>query len=602
VKGVVETFGVDSGRLPKPRLTLLSRVQNLAMWIQIVRLEQKSPDFDSATQLMRAFWQSRRQHLESAGILPDEREKVLASLVDHMERTASLDAPSHLLDGHQRLATELQTLGVVSISGKSVSFGHQSFLDFLIADRIIRDAGFTPTSVLEWVGDKTKQSLFRREQLRQVLFLIADDDLRNFCAVVSRLLESERVRFHVKQLALEAIGQLRPEQPVSDLAVRLLSDDRWRDHVLGHVFAGNAEYVDELSKRGILQEWLLSVNTVLEDRALWLLELVVDQCGETLASCFEALVERGGNWPLRVRNVFLRSTVATECDRLFAVRLHTIRLGTLPEYVAWDALARDAPSRSLRLLAAMYEAFPNKLRGDSYWRSSLRFHQPEHVVALMTAGRRRPRLALTLLLPPLFRLIRLQRKQRRAWKQGKEEHSDLPLFRLPGALVRVLISAARAIARRHPLTLQRIIAAHSESRSAVVQRILVAAMAALPDSEADKSLTWLIANPLRLRCGSRRRRPSWEPARHLIQQMSSHCSEQVFRDVERLLLRYRDPREMHAAPDWLRARRRGDFRGQFGVAQYHLLSALAPEGALLKRGRHLAYSSGSLRTLIRAAP
>jgi hypothetical protein len=140
-----------------------------------------------------------------------------------------------------------------------------------------------------------------------------------------------------------------------------------------------------------------------------------------------------------------------------------------------------------------------------------------------------------------------------------------------------LISAARSLARRHPLTLERIIDAHSESRSAVVQRILVAAMTALPDSEADKALVWLIANPLRIRCGLRRGRPSWEPARLLIQRMSPQCSEQVFRDLERFLLAYRDPWEARMAADWLRARRRGDFRGQFGAAQYHLLSALPPE-------------------------
>jgi hypothetical protein len=582
VKRIVEKFGLDSSRFPTSRLTLLSCVQNLAMWIQIVRLEQKSPDFDSATQLMRAFWKSRNQHLEAAGISPDEREKVLASLVDHMERTASLEAPSHLLESHQKLATELQSLGVVSITGKTVSFGHQSYLDFQIADRIIRTAGFTPASLLDWLGDKTKQPLFRREQLRQVLFLLAADDPHNFCAVVHRLLKSDRVRFHIKQLALEAIGQLRPEQLISDLAIQLLNDDKWRDHVLGHVFAGNAAYVDALSNRGILRAWLLSGDSVLENRALWLLELVAGQCEDALANCCEAVIELGGDWPLRVRNVLLRSSIATESKRLFRVRLHVIRLGALSEYVPWDALARDAPSRALRLLGAMYESFPDRIRGDSNWRSYLRFDQPEHVSALMAAGRKRPRLAWSVLLPNLFQLIELKREQRRAWKQGKDQFSNLPLFKVPRALVRILMSTARALARQHPSILETIVNSHSASRSATIQRILVAGKSALPNSEADQAVDWLISNQRRLRCGSGRKHPSWEPARLLIERMSPHCSAQTFRRLEHCLLRYRDPCEAREAAYWLEARRRGDFRGQFGAAQYHLLSALPLERCSLE--------------------
>ena len=75
--------------------------------------------------------------LEQAGCDPSKRDQIVAGLVEFMETNACLAAPERLLGNDEKLKTELQSCGVISIREHTVTFGHQANLDFLIAERAV---------------------------------------------------------------------------------------------------------------------------------------------------------------------------------------------------------------------------------------------------------------------------------------------------------------------------------------------------------------------------------------------------------------------------------------------------------------------------------
>lgn len=571
---------VDPDRLGRRTVTLLSAVHNLAMWAELASRGRIAPAFDSATQLMRAFWADRRDALEELGFDVAERETVLDQIVADMERSGSLAAPARLMERHGRLSKALQSLGIVSVSGTSVSFGHQSYFDFLVADRVVAGLDASGKTVLGWLGGRDRQSIFRREQLRQVLSLLADERPDEFVAAARELLnaETEGVRFHIRQLVLETIGGIRPEREISVLVMDLARSGRWRDQLLRHAIWRNPEWVENLAERGLLEEWIASGDRPREDIALWLLGSVCARSGDLVARVCLPLLERGGDWPSRIEGVIDRADLAGQPDSLFELRLRCLAAGATPMYVAWKPLAEARPERALRLFAALLTRYPRRDRVGP--EGDLRLSDPDAVRALVSAARRRASLCWRLLPPHLGRLVRLIRRRHRKLVSGVPGSVGRQLgrrIRVPAALGQALTAAARSLACRRPELFFEVADRYSQVRSKTFRRILTAGFASLPTAYADAALRWLIEDPRRLRCGSGLRLPRWSPALRLIRRMSPHCSEAVFGEVERHLLAYRDPEEKRKARWWLREARSGWFRNQFLAGQYHLLPGLCPK-------------------------
>ncbi|MEQ8785532.1 MAG: hypothetical protein RIC55_04505 [Pirellulaceae bacterium] len=574
VKETVELCGLDPGRLTPTRRSLLRTVQNLAMWSEIVLAGEPSPDFDSATGLMREFWRNRRIEVEKAGITATERDALLDTLVRYMEEHAELTAPAQLIERQEKATTELQTLGVIQVSRRKVTFCHQCYLDFLIADRAAGTVLIGGCSVLEWLGERDRQSLFRREQLRQLLFLIADEDPARFVSGINELLSDSEVRFHIKQLALEALSQVSPTDTTEALVLALVRDCVWRDLILSLVVRGESRYVTAFGKTGLLHDWLDSGNAEQENDALMLVRSVADRCPELVASICRPLLRRGEEWARQIERTLVRSEPHGEPDVMFRLRLDCARQGALPDHFPWSKIAENNPARAIRMFATCLSKVPDvKSRmfssslplgtvGSPDWR------------AVGRAARRVPRLTWRLLSAELIRLLIERRRQRANERKRREFKPWEDRIHIPRLLISALRAAGREIARRAPETFLRVADELDGRRSRIIQEVLVSCHAALPPAFADIAVRWLLDDKRRFQCGAGVRHPKWNPATCLIAKQSPHCSDEVFAELETAVHAFRDPEEKRLARWWLEETRDGDFRNKFGAAQYFLLPAL----------------------------
>ncbi len=577
VQEFVDSFGVNFGRMTPRRQGLLRSVQNLAIWAEVVQSEDRSPEFDSGSDLMRAFWQNRRRELEKAGFPPAETLGLLHRLTDYMEENAKLSAPRRLLDEHEGIVTELQTLNIIHVDRQVVSFCHQSYLDFMIASRAMDRISTSQAPIADWVGDRSKQSLFRREQLRQLLFLLADEDPSELSVALKTLLTSDQIRFHIKQLAIETIGQLRPTDELRELAFDLLDDVDWKEHVFRDVIHGNEQWMEALYESGRLFKMFASAEQSDHGTAAWLLNSIANRVPQIVNPLLLALIDAGITD--RLANFLLFSDAHTESDAAFQFRLSSISTDAEPPYIRWDELAKSRPDRVMSLLAAFLKDWSRDRANSSVGRR-LSIDDGNDFKAIGSAAKRCPILAIRLLGPILHKFATRKISEHRAWNNRTEDHTDnrYPSTKYPKILLSVFRIAVVSLAKRHPKRFIRLSRRLEPLRSRSVQSLLVRGWSALaPDAYADTAIDWLLANRYRLRCGSQRRRPRWCEAAHLVKRMSPHCSDETFARLENTLQRYRDPDEKRLAAWWLKYAREGYYRNGFGAAGQYLLPALDPK-------------------------
>src|SRR5262249_50943509 len=139
------------------------------------------------------------------GVDGEESEAAIMSLVRWMDREGSTNSPERLLDKYPQAKDALQSLHVISVSDGRVTFGHQSYFEYLLATDLLDSITAAATTIPAWIKQR-EQSLFRREQLRQLLSMLRDDCPARYLAAVSDLLADVDIRFHLKHLALRFLG------------------------------------------------------------------------------------------------------------------------------------------------------------------------------------------------------------------------------------------------------------------------------------------------------------------------------------------------------------------------------------------------------------
>lgn len=575
VENVVRALQVDYERLSNRQRELLRTINNLAIWSEIVNSEQRSPDFGSQTQLLRAYWHNRFRLLEAAGVSAADRTELLDRLIDHMEASASISAPARILEQNQTISTELQSLGIVRISGRAVTFAHQTHLDYLIAERALQKLSSEPNAILNWLGDRSRMSLLRREQLRQLLLLLVDEDPPRFLATIQAIVESPDVRFHMKQLTLEVIGQVKPDEDIVAFTISLHAKDEWREHIEGEVFSSGPEYCAELAKGGYLNKWLASNEKSKQRLALWILRRNVDTCVDVVVRQCAPLLDRGDDWPARVEAILGINVVSDPSD-IFNLRLKCARLGAAPRHVPWQELVEHKPRRALFLFAAILDGEFRSHNEQSVRTCGYSGKEDPTLLTVKSAAKHHPTLACKLLGPLFSKFVHRSfapiRKQ--FLEDGSRYRRPNERDKTPASLSRVLHISLAALAEAEPREFFRLVRKLEKLPGRLTRKLLVEAHAHLPNEYADDSLAWLLSDRRRLSCGSRRKEHRWMPAQRLIQSVSPHCSDTMFRDLEVTLLHYNDPDEIRRSKADLRYVRDGHYWNCMGAAQYHLLPAL----------------------------
>jgi len=583
--------GGDYDELNGRQRNLLKSVQNLAMWLELRSASATPSGFVSATDLMQRFWDNRYQELSRRGIAGETVQRVLDALIDHFNEQGELTCPYAEIQPFQQAVRELQSLNVIGVNASTVTFCHQSYADYLLAARLAREMSKGNKTVFDWLGPRSKQSLFRREQLRLLLHLMRDQKPAWYSAAIASILESTEIRFHLKHLCLQVLGQV--ETPNSDeiaLIMRLLGDAAWKDHVIAQVLGRNVTWMNQVQIKRQLAEWLSSADEELIGNALWLLRGVDTSCGDLVAEMIEPFDGVDEKWDKRLDWMYIRSP-NEDSERLFALRLRRVTRNLTFDYVDWVKLAKEAPQRCLPLIASRLKGFLYALQNVSDDVSSTHRSQrrssvfeittKEEMEALETIAVANGEYVRDELIPLVEQVLNFHRgkvRDKLSRLAYVSRHRRLS-YRFLRPISQILVASGRVLLAQDFTSFSQTLLRLSAIRAKAAQQIVMNLLLAGSDENADWAIDWLIEKPTRLQLGRKLTPSRFAPARRLIKRFAPHCSHKLYRRLEDLLLNY------HPKDEWQSCQFRhheimaGMCRDYsqpnlLGMAHFFLLSAL----------------------------
>lgn len=588
VRAVLVSEGGDAARLTPRQLQLILLPQNLALFVESGLVHDDRPNFVSQKELFDTYWYKKRAAL--SGAWPAEANHwmpIIETLVCEMNESQEISVPKSRLDQlSPHFLDVMVSSGVLTFDGRRYGFGHESFFDYCFA----RTFASGKQELVDFL-EADAQHLFRRAQTRQVLVYLRDDNRTRYLRNIRALLESERIRAHLKLLILELVAAFpdpgddewaillpRIESEFNYLRRNETNPNKIDTRVFGVVRASRTLFI-VADRLGFIELWLHSGEKWLEDVMVSYLRWQTYEHGDRVSELIEPFIDHGGEWIDRLRYM-MEGHDLEKSRRYFELFLRLLEVGTLddardrfvsngtfwsmlynlsekqPEWCA-EVAARWLDRQVVKALDAREEGQPAKveLRDDGGVRD------------LYESARKVPEVFLTHVLPSLVRAVEATLCP---------DDKDLPLdsiwtFRFKGEYISLCEAypgaceaAFERLGQQNPGSLRPFIDLLRASRTNTANGLLLTAYTECGEQMADEAIALLCAEPTRLHCGYSD--SSHWISRCLIEKLSPLCSAETFQDLESLLVSY--------ISDYERREDNFEIRGR---ASFTLVSALPPE-------------------------
>jgi len=567
-----ELLGETYPKFDHKQKSLLSIPQNLFMWLEI----NKDGDFyfGSSIDLLRAFWFNKRLKIEKEGLSVTDLNDTVDKLTTYMEKNGVISVPIRITNRNSQVALNaLKSHSIVREQNGTLSFSHQSYLDYLIAERVVESIELGK-SILEWLGNKSNQTLLRREQLRQAMIMLMQEKFYNFAQLAKDILYSNSVRFHLKHLVLEVIGQSKEyDFQTEELIIELIKDDYWRAHVLETVIIGNSLGIRLLGSKGYLREWIMSNNEMEANISTNLLNSIKNSFPNELIELLNELAEGNSALQDRLLGVIGWDT-EKDSEEIFDLRIKLAKNKKYHHYSNWNLLAKKHPMRAIIYIEAILEAIEDlsylsegngKNRIENWYKSDMK--------ELLLIAEKYSIVVWDRLLTQIAKFQKQIEREMDEYKWGNTYRE----FSIVDGTIRLIIKAGSAMAKSNPSEFIKRANYALENYSETIQEFVFASISFLPPNYADYGIRVFINNGSRIiqLDENRFNMSKRKIAREIIESLSPYCSNELFGELEELIYCYHEPEELELARWCFRNRKEGYFLNFYwGETQYLLLSKM----------------------------
>lgn len=249
-----KVLGKAYAKLTAKTRQLLRIPSNLYIWQHLDEGETYD-DCITTSHLIEKWYQQICRKSVSVGL----QEKVVTETQEHivetLDRIGRLYAPKGILNVVETGFDYLISAEMIVVNGNRVGFVHQSILDYFISKRMMQQY-FSDKSMEDIIGEKKKQTPGKRYQIQMFLQNLLEYDSAIFVAAGKRMLESDGVRYYVKSVFYEILGQItRPDENLRKLIVEGCKHEIYADYYLNNAILGNHAYITILRETGILENW-----------------------------------------------------------------------------------------------------------------------------------------------------------------------------------------------------------------------------------------------------------------------------------------------------------------------------------------------------------
>jgi hypothetical protein len=558
----------------------------LSIYISIALSEEHAPNFANKLELVKRYWDNR---LLEANKITDSNQNlsVINELLHQMISKSKFSVSESSLNNISLTALKsLFSVGLITIQNKQISFRHQALFDYQVGVRLFNAAQISFDKLQEEIGDFSQQTLTRREHLKYAMNMLLIESQKNFCNTVLSLLQSDKIRFHLKYLLFNSLKEIKQiKSPAKKFIDQVVKSPELLPHFLSSTCYSNSALVQYLADKGWINEWLNTAND--EDLTLKIISILRSVADETPSVVLETLqpfIGKSKEWNNKVYDA-LCWDMENDSDEMFEVRKQLLATGVNARFIHWKAIAIKNPMRTLDLLEMLLEHYREVLGSPKYTSrvkidaiSNRDTFTESDIEGIEKLANHIPQEALSRLLAKIDSIVSdIEDEQiHETWLQ-KDRLSNYDAVESITHCVFSIIDCAADKLLNQSEVLDEILTPYFASTSPVLNHLLARLLLRYPASKADLVISWLLDMPhKRLNCGNTYVEPEWKLPGELLVKFSPCCSTDLLQKLEANIYYSPFVKGVDYYKRILEYRRNGIFYSYWGDLQYFLLPTLDP--------------------------
>lgn len=537
VKKVVgETYSNLSNRLR----TLLESPSNLYIWSNLEE-ERKSNTYLSSSDLLKEWWKQLSITCELMGVSTKDLNELKNTIVNKIDTSGKLLIPIQMVNHCSRVAIEkLLSNGLLFSDERRIGFVHQSFYDYFLVEKMIQQI-FEGNSIISIIGSTSTQTPTKRYQLQMLLENILDYDMDEFIDIGNELLSSKNIRFYMKYVFLEILGQATSLTSKSeDFLNEYINSEYWKNHLLDAVFINHPIFIKFLIRENYINTWLDCEQD--RELALLLLKYVNSALPNDVTTLLYPLAFKNLELDNKIYNT-LCSNIVDDSDEMFNFRLEILKFSPqlCDSYISWENLANNAPDRALCLIDFIIKNVESQTIEN-------RQDLDEKAIKILTEiAKEKPYQVWKTFMPYIAEdtenTISIYDKKLDFWisKQYMNQWYGRAYVEMIKASGKELI---RIDMKNQLVNCEK----YYKCSSLIINEILLYIMESLPIDYSDYAINWLIENPhAKLFNYTGDDDEYLYTAKQVIEKHSKTCSDEVFKNLEDNLYYYHEEDELKIA-------------------------------------------------------
>ena len=560
VKDSLKAAGLRQPVLTQNQLEILGVPFHLLLFLQ----GDPSQSFTNVGQLYDRYWDRKQRNLRARLGRESHWAKVIDALTDKMSHDQALFAPKTVVDdwpGDTDAMVSEHVLVEVR-DRKQIRFFHESFFDYAYARQFCK----TGKGAVEFLCS-TEQELFRRAQVRQILAFRREHDFDQYLRDVREILESPRVRFHIKRMVASGLYQIERPLPQEWAVVEphVLEGDLSR--YVAAALRRHVGWFDLLDREGVFERWLASNDDRLRDIAVGYLGApdIQDVRSANIARLISPYKGFNGDWLTRIVSIIQRGKWHRSAETA-ALYLELLDRGAFDDMPGsstsgrdfWgihDEAARQSPPRFIDALLVWFDRAVQLFDDGTSWNFLKRCPQDNSQHGAMLVGEAaasQPAYFVEKLLPLVVKTVVNTEHhsgscvKNRTWSLLSNAGV---VYDVHDAILLHLRRSLQWMASHDPAALRRLVTGITCLPHTTIGYLLLQAWAENPPEFATECAEYLAADPTRLNIGY----GMWmgggtgtgESAisRLAIRAISPHCSPESFTGLEATIIGYTDDYE-----------------------------------------------------------
>ena len=215
---VKKVVGSEYNKMSARLKNLLKIPSNLYIWQHL----DKESSYDgclTTSHLIDKWFEQICMKSRLCGIAEQSISEAKTDIVNRLDKIGRLYVPKQILKIDVSTLDYLISSELIVVQGNKVGFVHQSILDYFISQNML-EKYYDGSSIEEIIGEKSRQTPTKRYQVQMFLQNILELDSAEFIDVGGNMLASDNIRYYIKYLFYEILGQINnPDDNITTFVI-----------------------------------------------------------------------------------------------------------------------------------------------------------------------------------------------------------------------------------------------------------------------------------------------------------------------------------------------------------------------------------------------